>query len=67
MTFRSSAQLAPSSLLVACYIPVSCFDCSSTLKMEVVFSSETYVGCHRATRRYIPEGGTLQLICYFRE
>jgi hypothetical protein len=35
----------------------------STLKMEAICSSETSVGSQRTTRRYIPEGGTVQ---YYR-
>jgi hypothetical protein len=38
---------------------VSCSDYFSTLKMEVICSSETSV-CQRTTRRYIPEDDTLQ-------
>jgi hypothetical protein len=32
----------------------------STLKMEVICSSETSVGTQRTTRRYTPEYGTIQ-------
>jgi hypothetical protein len=41
---------------------------SSTLKMEVICSSEKSVDSQRATRRYIPEDSTLQLKgCWLNE
>jgi hypothetical protein len=39
---------------------VSCFVYSSTLKMEETSSSEMLVDFQRTTRRYIPQGKTLQ-------
>jgi hypothetical protein len=39
---------------------VSCLSYSSTLKTEVVFSSETSVHFYRNTRRYISKYGTVQ-------
>jgi hypothetical protein len=47
------------SLLVTCFILVSCLDYSSTLKMEATCSPETSVNCQRTTRCYIPEDRTL--------
>jgi hypothetical protein len=38
---------------------VSCLDCSSTLKMEAKFSSETSVDFQRTARSYIPQYRTL--------
>jgi hypothetical protein len=45
-------------LFAACFALVSCLAYSSTLKMEAICSSETSVGFHGTTRRYIPEDGT---------
>jgi hypothetical protein len=38
-----------------CFLLVSCTVYFSTLKMEVVFSSETSLDFHHTTLRYIPE------------
>jgi hypothetical protein len=43
----------------ACHLLVSCPAYFSTLKMEVICSSETSVDFQRTTRRYIPEDSTL--------
>jgi hypothetical protein len=43
------------ALLDACLSLVSCLAHSSTLKMEMIRSSETSVDFHRAIRRYILE------------
>jgi hypothetical protein len=40
---------------------------SSTLKMEATCCSEILVDFHRATRRYIPEGRTLQKTFIFED
>jgi hypothetical protein len=42
------------SKFAAYFILASCFAYSSTLKMEVTYSSETSVAFQRITRRYIP-------------
>jgi hypothetical protein len=42
---------------------VASLACSSTLKMEAICSSETSVDFQWTTRRYIPEGVTLQRTC----
>jgi hypothetical protein len=39
---------------------VYCSAISSTLKLEMICSCETSVDFQRATRRYIPEYGTIQ-------
>jgi hypothetical protein len=43
------------SELAVCFMLVSCLAYSSTLTMEAVYYSETSVGFHQITRRYIPE------------
>lgn len=43
-------------MLVALY----CMDYSSTLNMEAIFSSETFVDFHRTMPRYIPEDRPFQ-------
>jgi hypothetical protein len=43
------------TLFVTCFMLVSCLAYSSTLKMEVICSSETSVDFQRITWRYIPE------------
>jgi hypothetical protein len=48
------------ALLATYFTLVSCLAYSSTLKMEATCSFETSVDFLRATRRYIPEGRTLQ-------
>jgi hypothetical protein len=40
---------------IACFALVSCLAYSSSLKMEANFSSETSVGLHGTTCRYIRE------------
>jgi hypothetical protein len=47
-------------LLAAGLFLVSCFAYFSTLKIEVICSSETYVDFYRAIWRCIPEDRTLQ-------
>jgi hypothetical protein len=47
------------ALLDSCLILVSCLAYSSTLKMEVVCSSETLVDFQQTTLRYIPEDCTI--------
>jgi hypothetical protein len=42
---------------------ISCFAHSSTLKMEVIYSSEKSIDFHRTPLRYIPEEGTLRIVC----
>jgi hypothetical protein len=37
---------------------VSCFTCSSNLKIQAIFSCETSIEFHETTRRYIPEDNT---------
>jgi hypothetical protein len=46
---------------------VSCSAYSSTLKMEVICSSETLVDFLRTTRRYIPEDSSLQSRSWFQK
>jgi hypothetical protein len=36
--------------------------CSSTMKMEIVHSSETSIDFYQTTRRHISEDGTIELI-----
>jgi hypothetical protein len=48
------------TLLVNCFILLSCLDYSSTLKMEATCSSETLVDFEQTTQPYIPKGITLQ-------
>jgi hypothetical protein len=43
---------------------VFCLVYSSTLKVEVKCFTETWVGFHRATRRYISKDRTLKLYIY---
>jgi hypothetical protein len=43
----------------ACFMLVSCLAYSSTLKMEAICSSKTYVVLQMSTWRYIPEGRKL--------
>jgi hypothetical protein len=50
--------------LATCYTLVSCSLRFSTLKMEVILSSETSVHT-RTTRRYIPEVGSIQILHSF--
>jgi hypothetical protein len=55
-------DITPCSLLLClppAFMLVSCMAYSSTLKIEVICSSETSVDFQRTTRRYIPEGSTL--------
>jgi hypothetical protein len=47
------------ALLTACFMLVSCFACSSILKMETTRSSETPIDFQWTIRRYIPENRTL--------
>jgi hypothetical protein len=41
-------------------MPVSCFDYSSTMKMEVICSSESSAGFHRAARNCVQDNITLR-------
>jgi hypothetical protein len=43
------------------FIQVSCLAYLSTLKMEAVYSSETFFDIQQTTRRYIPEDRTLKI------
>jgi hypothetical protein len=49
------------ALLAACFMLVSCLAYTSTLKMEVICSSETSVGFHRTTQCYNPKDRILLL------
>jgi hypothetical protein len=49
--------------LLPAFTLVSCSAYSSTLKMELIFSSETSVDFQRTTRHYIPENNTLYNHC----
>jgi hypothetical protein len=40
---------------------ISCSTYIWTLKMEAIYSSETSVGFHQTTRRYVPEDRSLQM------
>jgi hypothetical protein len=51
--------LKDKALLAACFMLVSCFAQSSTLKMEATRSSETSAEFQRTARCYIPEDRTL--------
>jgi hypothetical protein len=50
-----------SVLLAGCFMLVSCLAFSPTPR-NTIFSSETSVGFHRTTRRYIPEDITFTVI-----
>jgi hypothetical protein len=43
------------TMLATCIMLVSCLASSSTLKMKVLYSSETSVDFQRTKRHYIPE------------
>jgi hypothetical protein len=49
------------SKLAACFMLDSYLPYSSTLNMEVIYSSETSVDFHRTTQCFIPEDRTLQI------
>jgi hypothetical protein len=51
-----------SALLVTCFTLVSCLAYSSTLKLEVTRSFETWVDFKRTTWRYISEDRSLHYI-----
>jgi hypothetical protein len=44
----------------ACFMVVSCFAYSSTLKMQAIYTSEASVDFQLTTRRCVPEDRTLQ-------
>jgi hypothetical protein len=46
-------------LLASYFTLISCLGCTSTVKMEATFSSETAVDIHGTTRRNTPEDRTL--------
>jgi hypothetical protein len=48
-------DITPCSLLAICFMLVSCSACSSTLKLEATYFSETLVVFQRITLRYIPK------------
>jgi hypothetical protein len=50
-------------LLPACFMLVSCLAYSSTLKMEVVCSSEMSVDFHQTLQCYTPEDGAAHSHC----
>jgi hypothetical protein len=52
---RCRLHLQREALLAICFVLVFCLVYSSTLKIEVTYSSETSVYFQRATRPYIPE------------
>jgi hypothetical protein len=56
----SRAELPPAFILV------SCLTNSSTLKMEVIYSSEMSVDFHQTTQCYIPVDSSLQVHLQFR-
>jgi hypothetical protein len=58
------------ALLPTCFILVSCFAYSSTLKMEMMWPSETLVDFLQTTWHYCPEDRTLlnnKLFLYIKE
>jgi hypothetical protein len=56
---RNHSTFQCEALIAACFMLVSYFAYSSTLKMEVMCSSKTLVDYYWTTWRYIPEDGTL--------
>jgi hypothetical protein len=52
---RNHQETSSRALLFACFIRVSCFAYSSTLKMGAVSSPEAFVGFQLATQRFISE------------
>jgi hypothetical protein len=51
--------------LNTCVVLVYCLPYSSTVKMEVMYSTETLVDCQRSIWRYILEARTLHKISHF--
>jgi hypothetical protein len=50
-----------------CLMLISCLVYSSTLEIEVKFSSETPVDLYRTTRCYISENSALQIVGFSQE
>jgi hypothetical protein len=49
---------------VASFMPVSCMSYFSTLNIEAIYSSETFIDFQRTIRRYIQKDRTLQKDCH---
>jgi hypothetical protein len=61
---KAKRRLSKSQALLATFFTlISCLACSSTLKVEAIYFSETSLDFRRITRRYIPEDRTPPLNC----